>query len=89
MVGDSGATLGSLFVSRLAVERGDVTALGLRRPIVAIRSVRSLSKADMVRNDALPRLEVDATTFVVSADGVPLRCPPAASVPLSTRYLLR
>ena len=38
---------------------------------------------------AMPHIEVDAQTFEVRADGVPLTCPPAAVVPLCRRYLLR
>jgi len=56
---------------------------------VPIRSVRALSKADMVRNDALPRIEVDAATFEVRADGRLLMCEPAAVVPLNRKYMLR
>ena len=54
-----------------------------------IRSVRSLRKTDMVRNAALPRIEVDPQTFEVRADGELLTCAPAARVPLNRRYLLR
>jgi urease subunit alpha len=88
-VGAVPATVGILFVSALAIERGFVGSLGLRRRIEPIRSVRSLTKHHMVRNDALPAIEVDPLTFEVTADGQPLTCEPARTVPLSWRYLLR
>ena len=88
-VGAAPAALGTLFVSRLAIERGYVGGLGLRRRIEPITSVRSLGKRDMVRNDALPDIVVDPSTFEVAADGRPLSCEPAREVPLSWRYLLR
>lgn len=88
-VGATPATLGSLFVSNVAIERGYVTSLGVRRHIEPIAPVRSLGKRDMVRNDALPDLAVDPLTFEVAADGRPLTCEPAREVPLSWRYLLR
>jgi urease subunit alpha len=43
----------------------------------------------MVRNDALPEVEVDPRTFTVRIDGVAPPVEAASSVPLSRRYLLR
>ncbi len=54
-----------------------------------MRKVRSLRKSDMVRNAALPRIEVDPRTFECRADGKPLHAEPATRVPLSRKYLLR
>ena len=81
--------LGVTFVSRLAVEADVRRRLGVAKAFVPIRSVRALSKRDLVRNTALPRIEVDPNTFEVRADGRLLTCAPAASVPLSRRYMLR
>ncbi len=53
------------------------------------RNVRSLRKTDMVRNAAMPHVEVDPQTFEVRADGKLLMCPPATRVPLARRYMLR
>ena len=61
----------------------------MRKKMVPITSVRRLRKMDMVRNVAMPRIEVDAQTFEVRADGALLTCAPAAVVPLCRRYLLR
>jgi urease subunit alpha len=57
--------------------------------MVPIKSVRSLAKADMVRNMALPKIDVDPQTFEVRADGRLLMCEPARRVPLARRYMLR
>jgi urease subunit alpha len=43
----------------------------------------------MIRNAALPHIEVDAATFEVRADGRLLMCPPASVVPLNRKYMLR
>jgi urease subunit alpha len=43
----------------------------------------------MVRNDALPKIEVDSQTFDVRADGKLLRVEPATRVPLARKYVLR
>jgi urease subunit alpha len=63
--------------------------LGLRKNVLPIRSVRALRKKDMVRNDALPHVEVDPRTFEVRADGELLTAEPAATVPFSRKYMLR
>jgi urease subunit alpha len=42
----------------------------------------------MKLNDALPRITVDPETYVVTADGEPLRSTPARVLPLAQRYFL-
>jgi urease subunit alpha len=77
------------FVSRLAIEADTHRRLGVAKRFVPITSVRSLSKRDMLRNDAMPRIEVDPQTFEVRADGRLLSCEPATQVPFYRAYLLR
>jgi urease subunit gamma/beta len=81
--------LGVNFVSKLAADAGVGAKLGLGKRMVPIKNVRKLRKTDMVRNSAMPHVEVDPQTFEVRADGKLLMCPPAAKVPLSRRYMLR
>ena len=50
--------------------------------------MRTIGKRDLVRNDALPRIEVDPRTYDVRADGELLRCEPLAELPLAQRYAL-
>lgn len=88
-LGDAPKALGVNFVSRLAMEAGVDRKLGLGKAFLPIRNVRGLKKTDMVRNAAMPQVEVDPKTFEVRADGVLLTAPPAARVPLARRYLLR
>ncbi len=76
------------FVSRAAEERGTVAALGLRKRIAAVRGCRTVTKRDMVLNDALPKIEVDPERYEVRADGVLLTCAPLAVLPLAQRYAL-
>lgn len=80
---------GVTFVSRLAVEAGTHARLGVRKAFVQIDNIRGLRKTDMVRNDAMPDISVDPQSFEVFADGALLTCPPAETVPLSQKYLLR
>jgi urease subunit alpha len=76
------------FVSGLALANPAVAALGLAKPLVAVGNTRTLSKSSMIHNDAMPRIEVDPETYLVTADGVALTCEPAASLPLAQRYFL-
>jgi urease subunit alpha len=88
-LGKAPGALGAVFVSKLALEAGMPAKLGLDKPMLQIKSTRDLRKSDMVRNSALPHIEVDPQTFEVRADGEPLMCDPAERVPLNRRYMLR
>jgi urease subunit alpha len=76
------------FVSRAALDAGIGEALGLRRPLLAVEGCRSVTKADMVLNDATPHIEVDPETYDVRADGQLLTCEPAEVLPMAQRYFL-
>ncbi len=76
------------FVSQAALHNAAVAALGLQKPLVAVKGCRRLTKADMVLNDATPQIEVDPETYVVRADGEHLACEPATELPLAQRYFL-
>jgi urease subunit alpha len=76
------------FVSALALETGAASRYGLTKRAAAVRGCRSVQKADMKLNDALPRIGVDPETYVVTADGEPLRSEPAHVLPLAQRYFL-
>jgi urease subunit alpha len=58
------------------------------RRAVAVRATRRIGKRDMVRNDAMPRIEVDPHTYEVRADGELLICDPLGELPLAQRYAL-
>jgi urease subunit alpha len=82
-------TRGSLtFLSQAAVAAGVPTRLGLAKPVSAVRGCRTLTKRDMVHNDWLPKMEIDAHTYEVRADGLLLACEPATELPMAQRYFL-
>ena len=87
-LGRARSSTGVTFVSGAAAANGVAERLGLAKRIVPVAGTRRISKTDMVRNDALPRIEVDPQTYVVTADGVRLECEPAAELPLAQRYFL-
>jgi urease subunit alpha len=76
------------FLSRAAAEDGVGARLGLRKRTVAVGGCRGLTKKAMVHNDYCPRMEVDAETYEVRADGQLLTCEPARVLPLAQRYYL-
>jgi urease subunit alpha len=76
------------FVSKAALKNPAIEALGLMKPREAIRNVRKIGKKDMVLNDWLPRISVDAETYEVRADGELLVCEPAKVLPMAQRYFL-
>jgi urease subunit alpha len=76
------------FVSQLSVDEGVAARYGLVKRLVPVRGCRRLRKSDMKLNDALPRITVDAETYVVTADGEELRSSPARVLPLAQRYFL-
>ena len=87
-LGEAAAQLGAAFVSRVALENGLLDRLSTTKDVLPISSTRELTKRDMVRNDALPEIEVDPRTFLVRVDGEEIVPEPAYEVPLARRYLL-
>ena len=76
------------FVSKAALEQGSLSRLNLQKRLVPVSNTRTISKRDLMWNDALPRIEVDPETYTVKADGRELRCEPAAVLPMAQRYFL-
>jgi urease subunit alpha len=74
------------FVSQAAYEGGVAERLQLQRRVRPVERTRTITKRDMVRNDALPAVTVDPETFAVTADGVQATVPPAKSVSLNRLY---
>ncbi|OOG56041.1 urease subunit alpha [Polaromonas sp. C04] len=76
------------FVSQAGLRAGIKERFGLAKPLSAVRGIRGLGKRHMIHNDYAPRMEVDAQTYEVRADGRLLTCEPAASLPMTQRYFL-
>lgn len=91
MFGAYGGALhrGSLtFVSQAGLAAGIGQKFGLHKILSAVKNIRSVGKRDMIHNDYAPRMEVDAQTYAVRADGHLLTCEPAVSLPMTQRYFL-
>jgi len=76
------------FVSGAALAADVGARYGLAKPLVAVRGVRTLSKRDLLWNDALPVMSIDPETYEVRADGQLLVCEPATVLPMAQRYFL-
>ncbi|MCL6616641.1 MAG: urease subunit alpha [Anoxybacillus ayderensis] len=76
------------FVSKAALELGIPQKLNLQKMIRPVENIRSLSKHDMVHNNAMPTIEVDPQTYEVKVDGKLITCEPAEIVPMAQRYFL-
>jgi urease subunit alpha len=61
---------------------------GLQKTTIAVQGCRSVTKAHMVHNSYLPKMEIDPQRYTVRADGQLLTCEPASKLPMAQRYFL-
>jgi urease subunit alpha len=91
MFGSYGGALarGSLtFTSQAGMAAGIGQKYGLQKTLSAVKGIRGVGKRHMILNDYAPKMEVDAQTYAVRADGLLLTCEPAVSLPMTQRYFL-
>ena len=62
--------------------------IGVKRALVPVADTRSVGKAHMPLNSAMPRIEVQPDTFEVRIDGVVIEPDPVDSLPMAHRYFL-
>ena len=91
MFGSFGGAIGKgslTFVSQAGLAAGIKDHFGLAKTLSAVKNTRNVRKQDMVHNSYLPKMEIDAQTYAVKADGQLLTCEPATSLPMTQRYFL-
>jgi len=76
------------FVSQAGLNAGIGERYGLHKTLAAVKNVRGVRKQHMVHNGYTPKMEIDAQTYAVRADGHLLVCEPATSLPMAQRYFL-
>ena len=76
------------FISQAAFDAGVPEQLGLKKKIGVVKGCREVQKTDLIHNDYLPNIEVDAQNYQVKADGQLLWCEPAEVLPMAQRYFL-
>ncbi|MGW9395927.1 urease subunit alpha [Streptomyces sp. NPDC055642] len=87
------------FVAEAALD-GELPKTGLLKPLRAIRSTRQVTKADMIHNNGVPKIDIDPDTFDVTiggattsdvrttVDGQEVGRTYATELPLAQRYFL-
>jgi urease subunit alpha len=91
MFGAFGGAMGKTsltFVSQASLANGSAESLGLHRHLSPVRACRTVTKAHMVHNAYTPKMDIDAQTYEVRADGQLLTCEPATVLPMAQRYFL-
>jgi urease subunit alpha len=83
-----GADVSVSFVSPAALDDGLADRLRLRRRLVGVAPTRAVGKAQMLNNDALPVLDIDAETFEITIDGDLVVPQPAEWLPMAQLYAL-
>ncbi|WP_433340110.1 urease subunit alpha [Streptomyces sp. CA-253872] len=76
------------FMSQAGIAAGVPEKLGLERRVLPVRKTRTIGKHNMIRNDVVPRIEVDPETYKVTVDGEVVTIDPAQRLPLNQLYFL-
>src|SRR5215469_1245040 len=74
------------FVSPAACEAGVADRLELQRQVRPVERTRTITKRDLLRNDALPAIDVDPETFAVTVDGSLAAVPPAERISMNRLF---
>jgi urease subunit alpha len=76
------------FVSQSALGSGVAQSHGVHKRLAAVKACRTVKKQHMVHNAYTPKMQIDAQTYEVRADGELLTCEPATVLPMAQRYFL-
>ncbi|MBN8756549.1 MULTISPECIES: urease subunit alpha [Variovorax] len=76
------------FVSQAGLASGIKERYGLAKHLSAVKNIRGVRKKDLIHNGYTPKMEIDAQTYAVRADGNLLTCEPAKLLPMAQRYFL-
>ncbi|NON61590.1 urease subunit alpha, partial [Acidianus sp. RZ1] len=74
-----------MFTSQEGVENASKV---VRRRVLPVSGTRKLGKKDMIRNNALPKIEVNPDTYEVTINGVKPQVPPSRELPLTRLYFM-
>ncbi|BBV29909.1 urease subunit alpha [Citrobacter sp. wls708] len=89
MFGAMGKTLQDTcltFVSQAAFDDDVKEKAGLERQVVAVQNCRNISKHNLIRNNATPKIDVNPETFAVKVDGVHATCQPIQTAVMNQKY---
>jgi urease subunit alpha len=86
--GDAPRHTAVTFTSQAAIDADIGARFDVKRRFVSCRNTRTITKRNMIHNNYMPTITVDAQTYEVRADGDLLTCEPADWLPLSQLYSL-
>ena len=86
--GKANTECSAFFVSKVSLEKGIVQSYGLGKKLLPAKGCRNIGKSDMIHNDAMPKIEVNAQTHEVKVDGKPCVCKPASKLPMGQLYFM-
>ena len=75
-------------MSQASIDANVPQSIGMTRMVGVCKNTRNISKNDMIHNNWQPKIEVDAQTYEVRANGELLTCEPASTLPLAQLYCL-
>ena len=78
----------AFFVSKVSIEKGIVQSYGLGKKLLPAIGCRNIGKADMIHNNAMPKIEVNPQTHEVKIDGEPAVCDPIDKVSMGQLYFM-
>lgn len=76
------------FVSAISIQNGQVGSYGLQKQVLPVADCRTISKKDLIHNNATPNIEVNPENYEVKVDGERITCEPMKELPLTQRYFL-
>ena len=76
------------FMSQASIDAGMPSIYGLKKRCEGVKRCSGLGKADMKLNDKMPEVKVDPETYLVTADGYPLKCKPADELPCAQTFFM-
>lgn len=82
------ASSSATFISQAAYDDGVHDKLGLKKIILPVGGIRTLTKKSMKLNSETPEITVDPQTYEVKVNGELLTCDPVDIVPMGQRYFL-
>ena len=74
------------FVSQIGYDEGIAEKYELERIVMPVRHTRMLTKSHMVRNDLLPKVEVNPETYAVMVNGEHATFDPPRTIALNQMY---
>jgi urease subunit alpha len=87
--GANPARLSYSFVTQAALDAGLAGRLRTHQTLMPVRGTRTLSKRDMIHNNAMPNIEIDPETYNVYVDGERITVKPAKTLPLTQLFYFR